>query len=232
MWEELKIYKQLDKKDINPIFKKFGKEILFELADYSIEQTNATIKIFRITNQLEQAIFIEKSSGSYYLRVRVCIKPVDFYKRHKFTMINIVSLGDIMNNHRRTSYPLTQEWKDLAFYLAARIKKEIEKYFAQYDTYNKIIISRKEIEPKDPGLDNKYELLIYAAIKTQNKELLQCYLEQKLNRPTMQISQSEFLKPDNKEINEYAFLQRIKQLGEAGDFERIENEIKRVNEEK
>ena len=24
MWEDLKVYKQLDKKDINPAFKKFG----------------------------------------------------------------------------------------------------------------------------------------------------------------------------------------------------------------
>lgn len=229
MWEDLKIYKQLDKNEINSIFKKFGKLILSHLDNYAIEQTNSIIKLYRTTNQLEQAIFIEKSSGSYDLKVRVCIKPLDFYKLHKFTMLNIVTLGDIMNNHRRTSYPLTQEWTDLSLYLATRIKNEIEDYFNKYDSYEKIINKRKEIEPKDFGLDNKYELLIYAAIKTKNKSLLNLYLDKKLSRPVMQITKSEFLKPANQEINETEFLQHIKVLAQTDQFERIEKEIETVS---
>ena len=120
MWQDLKVYRQLNKKDINFTFKKFGIEILSKLDNYLIEQTSSMIKLFRNVNQLEQAVFIEKSTGSYDLKVRVCIKPIDFYLRHKFTMINIVPLGDIMNNHRRTSYPLTQEWQELAIFITQR----------------------------------------------------------------------------------------------------------------
>ena len=225
MWEELKVYKQLDKKDINPAFKKFGQELMSYLDGYTIDQTNSIIKLSRHINQLEQSIFIEKHPGSYDLKVRTCIKPVDFYRRHKFTMINIVPLGDIMNNHRRTSYPLTQEWKDLAVYLAARIRSEIDVYFQKYNSYEKIIDNRKKIEPKDFGLDNKYELLIYAAIRTKNKSLLNLYLDKKLSRPVMQISHSEYLKPNDREIDEGGLLQRIRSFAQIGDFAGIENEI-------
>ena len=132
MWEDLKVYKQLDKADINPTFKKFGNTLISLLDGYSIDQTASLIKLFRQVNQLEQAVFIEKDKGSYNLKVKTSIKPVDFYRGHKFTMLNIVPLGDIMNNHRRTSYPLTQEWNDLALYLATRIKTEIEHNIQKY----------------------------------------------------------------------------------------------------
>lgn len=210
MWEDLKVYKQLDKADINPTFKKFGNTLISLLDGYSIDQTASLIKLFRQVNQLEQAVFIEKDKGSYNLKVKTSIKPVDFYRGHKFTMLNIVPLGDIMNNHRRTSYPLTQEWNDLALYLATRIKTEIEHYFQKYNSYDKIIDRRKEIEPKDFGLDNKYELLIYAAIKTKKKELLNQYLDKKMSRPVMGITQSEYLKPDNQEIDEKKFFRPFK----------------------
>jgi hypothetical protein len=140
-------------------------------------------------------------------------------------MVNIVPLGGILNNPRRTSYPLTKEWSDLALFLATRIKNEIENYFQKYNSYDKIIDSRKEIEPKDFGLDNKYELLIYAAIRTKNKSLLNQYLDNKMSRPVMQISKSEFLKPNDKEIDESNFLQSIKSFALTGDFTSIENEI-------
>lgn len=196
---------------------------------YSIEQTASIIKLFRHVNQLEQAIFIEKDKGSYNLKVKTSIKPVDFYRRHKFTMLNIVPLGVIMNNHRRTSYPLTQEWNDLAIYLATRIKTEIEHYFQKYNSYDKIIDRRKDIEPKDFGLDNKYELLIYAAIRTGDKDLLNQYLDKKMSRPVMGITISEYLKPETKEIDELFFLQRIKSLALRGEFADIENEIAAVS---
>ena len=228
MWEELKVYKQLDKKEINPTFKKFGKAIIANLDNYEINQTSSVIKLSRQVNGLEQSIIIQKGAGSFQLKVHICIRPVDFYKRHKFTMVNMVPLGDIMNNHRRTSYPLTQEWNDLAIFLAARINKEIEQHFQKYDSYEKIIDRRKEIEPKDFGSYNKYELLIYAAIRTNNKFLLLEYLDKKISRPGMLISQSEFLKPDEREINEVDFLQRIKVLAQNGDFAGIENEIELV----
>ena len=225
MWEELKVYKQLDKADINPTFIKFGSNLTSLIDGYSIDQTASLIKLSRQVNQLEQAIFIEKEKGSYNLKVRTSIKPVDFYRRHKFTMLNIVPLGDIMNNHRRTSYPLTKEWNDLAFYLATRIKIEIENYFQKYNSYDKIIDNRKEVEPKNFGLDNKYELLIYAAIRTKKKELLNQYLDKKISRPVMGITQSEYLKSDNQEIDEKAFLDRLKSLALTGDFTNIEKEI-------
>lgn len=229
MWEELKVYKQLDKADINPTFKKFGSTLVSHIEGYSIDQTTSLIKLSRQVNQLEQAVFIEKEKGSYNLKVRTSIKPVDFYRRHKFTMLNIVPLGDIMNNHRRTSYPLTQEWNDLAVYLAIRINTEVEQYFQKYNSYDKIIDRRKEIEPKDFGLDNKYELLIYAAIKTKKKDLLNQYLDKKISRPVMAITQSEYLKPDNKEIDEKIFLDRIKSFALTGDFVNIENEIAAID---
>jgi hypothetical protein len=225
MWEELKVNKQLDKADINPTFKKFGNNLVSLIDGYSIDQTTSLIKLSRQVNQLEQSVFIEKDKGSYNLRVKTSIKPVDFYRRHKFTMVNIVPLGDIMNNHRRTSYPLTQEWNDLAIYLATRIKTEVEHYFQKYNSYDKIIDKRTEIEPKDFGLDNKYELLIYAAIKTKKKDLLNQYLDKKISRPVMGITQSEYLKPDNKEIDEKIFLDRIKSFALTGDFTNIEKEV-------
>src|SRR5215218_9121783 len=149
MWEELKVYKQLDKKDINPTFKKFGNTLVSFIDGYSINQTASVIKLSRHINQLEQAVFIERDKGSYNLKVRTSIKPVDFYRRHKYTMLNIVPLGDIMNNHRRTSYPLTLEWNELAIYLATRIRTEVEQYFQNYNSFDNIIDKRKDIEPKD-----------------------------------------------------------------------------------
>jgi len=229
MWEDLRVYKQLDKADINPTFKKFGNALFTLISDYSIDQTTSVIKLSRQVNQLEQAVFIEKGKGSYNLKVRTSIKPVDFYRRHKFTMLNIVPLGDIMNNHRKTSYPLTQEWNELAIYLATRIKTEVEQYFQKYNSYDKIIDRRKEIEPKDFGLDNKYELLIYAAIKTKKKDFLNQYLDKKISRPVMGITQSEYLKPDTQEIDEKKFLERLKSFALTGDFTNIENEIAAVN---
>ena len=229
MWEELKVHKQLDKAEINSTFKKFGSNLVSLIDGYSIDQTASLIKLSRQVNQLEQAIFIEKDKGSYNLKVKTSIKPVDFYRRHKFTMLNIVPLGDIMNNHHKTSYPLTQEWNDLALYLATRIKGEIEHYFQKYNSYDKIIDRRKEIEPKDFGLDNKYELLIYAAIRTKKKDLLNQYLDKKMSRPVMGITQSEYLKLDSKEIDELTFLQQIKSFALTGDFTDIENEIAAVS---
>ncbi len=228
MWEELKVYKRLEKADINPTFKKFGNTLVSLIDGYSIEQTTSVIKLFRKVNQLEQGIFIEKDKGSYNLKVKTSIKPVDFYRRHKFTMTNIVPLGDIMNNHRMTSYPLTQEWNDLTIYLATRIKTDVEHYFQKYNSYDKIIDSRKEIEPKDFGLDNKYELLIYAAIRTKKKDLLNLYLDKKMSRPVMGITQSEYLKPDGKEIDELNLFQRLKSFALSGDFTNIENEMAAV----
>jgi len=225
MWEELKVYKQLDKAEINPTFKKFGATLLSLTNGFKLDQTASIIKLSREVNQLEQAIFIEKDKGTYNFKVRTSIKPVDFYRKHKYTMLNIVPLGDILNNHRRTSFPLTQEWNDLAVYLATRIKTEIEKYFEIYGSYDKIIAKRKEIEPKNFGLDNKYELLIYAAIRTKNKELLNQYLDKKMSRPVMGITQSEYLKPDSNEIDESVFLQSVKSFALTGDFTSIEKEI-------
>jgi hypothetical protein len=225
MWEELKAYNQLDKSDINPTFKKFGNTLVSLLDGYAIDQTTSIIKIFRQVNQLEQAIFIEKDKASYNLKVKTSIKPVDFYRRHKFIMLNIVPLGDIVNNHRRTSYPLTQEWNDLAIYIATRINTEIEHYFQKYNSYDKIIDRRKEIESNNFGLDNKYELLIYAAIRTKRKDLLNQYLDKKMSRPVMGITQSEYLKPDSNEIDEQSFLQRLKSFALTGDFTNIEKEI-------
>jgi hypothetical protein len=225
MWEDLKVYKQLDKADVNLTFKKFGSNLVSLIDGYSIEQTASLIKLSRQVNQLEQAVFIEKVKGSYNLNVRTSIKPVDFYRRHKFTMLNIVPLGDIMNNHRRTSYPLTQEWNDLAIYLATRIKTDVEIYFQTYNSYDKIIDRHKEIEPKDFGLDNKYELLIYAAIKTKKKDLLNQYLDKMISRPVMRITRSEYFKPDKQEIDDKCLLDRLKSFALVGDFTNIEKEI-------
>jgi hypothetical protein len=225
MWEELKVYRQLDRAEINQTFKKFGSTLLSLTNGFKLDQTASIIKLSREVNQLEQAIFIEKDKGSYNLKVKTSIKPVDFYRKHKFSMLNTVPLGDILNNHRRTSFPLTQEWNDLAIYLAARIKTEIENYFETFSSYDKIIAKRKEVEPKNFGLDNKYELLIYAAIRTKNKELLNQYLDKKMNRSVMGITQSEYLKPESNDIDEKSFLQRIKAFAMKGDFTSIENEI-------
>ena len=225
MWQDLKVYQQLDKKDINSTFKKFGIEILSKLDNYLIEPTSSMIKLFRNVNKLEQSVFIEKVTGTYDLKVWVCIKPIDFYLRHKFTMINIVPLGDIMNNHRRTSYPLTKEWQELAIFISHRIKEEIENHFNKYNSFAKIIDNRKSIEGTNIGLDNTYELLIYAAIKTKNKELIDFYINKKLVRPVMRISKSEYLKPTNQQVDEVDFLTKIKKLARENDFDNIEIQI-------
>ena len=229
MWQELKIYKQLDKADINPTFKKLGNTLISLIEGYSMEQTTSTIKLSRQINKLEQAIFIEKVRSTYHLQVKTSIKPIDFYLSHKFTKLNIVPLGDILHNHRRTTFPLTKEWNDLAIFLASKVKTEIEQYFVKYNSYSKIIDRRKEIEPKNFGLGNKFELLIYAAIKTKRKDLLLEYLDKKISRPVMSITQSEFLKPSKKNFDELTFLNRIKILAENEDFEKIEYEIEQEN---
>ncbi|WP_138480580.1 hypothetical protein [Dyadobacter bucti] len=225
MWEEIKVYRQLDKREINPIFRQLGKSLVARIDGYSIEHTNSIIKLFRQKNHLEQSIFIEKTSGSYDLNVTICIKPTDFYRKHKFSMVNIVPLGEILNNYRRTSYPLTQEWDELSVFLSKIIKAEVEDYFQRYDSYSKIIKRRKEIEPKSLDLDNKYELLIYAAIRTRNLSLLLFYLDVKLRSPAMRITRSEFQKPDGRDIDQVAFLETIRGYAQAGDFENIEKEI-------
>jgi hypothetical protein len=67
--------------------------------------------------------------------------------------------------------------------------------------------------------------LIYAAINTRDQSLLNIYLDKKLARPVMRISQSEYLKPDSREIDEVVFLQRLKLLAKNGDFQSIQKEI-------
>jgi len=228
MWEQLTVYRPLDKKEINTAFKKFGQELTNQLTDFTVDQTNSVIKIYRLRNNLEQCVFIEKHISPDKLQVRVCIKPTDFYKTHKFTMVNIVPLGDIVGQYRKSFYPLTEEWFDLATYLSERIKNDVEKYFTKFDSYDKIIKLRREIEPKDGGLDNKYELLIFAAIKTRNSELLIVYIDKKLERPTMQITKAEYLKADKDEINEIEFLSKVKELGQQNKFDDIEEMLKSV----
>jgi hypothetical protein len=228
MWEQLTVYRPLDKKEINIAFKKFGQELTSQLSDFAVVQTNSVLKLYRLRNNLEQSVFIEKHITPDKLQVRVCIKPTDFYKKHKFTMINIVPLGDIMGQYRKSFYPLTEEWFDLATYLSERIKHDVEKYFAKFDSYDKIIKLRKEIEPKDFGLDNKYELLIFAAIKTRNSELLTKYIDKKLERPTMQITQAEYLKADKDEIDEVEFLIKVKDFGQQNKFDDIDDMLKSV----
>jgi len=228
MWEELKVYKQLEKKSINPTFKNFGQKLHSLIEGFKKEQTTSIIKLSRQVNQLEQAVFIEKDKGTYNLNVSTSIKPIDFYLNHKFTMLNIVPLGDIMHNYRRTFYPLTKEWEHLATFLASRIKTEIEIYFRNFNSYNKIIDRREEIEPKNFGLYNKYELLIYAAIKVKKSKLLIEYLDKKIERPVMRISQSQYLKPGEDQIDELKLLNRIKAYAKNEDFASIESELKSI----
>jgi hypothetical protein len=227
MWEELKVYRQLEKTQINPTFKKLGTTMQAQLKGYSLEKTGTCIKLYRLQNGLEQAIFIEKSTGTYDLNVSICIKPFDFYLRHKFTKSYVVPLGDIMGNHRRSSYPLTQEWMELSVFLVTRINNEISKHFERYDSYEKIITQREEIEDK-PRFNESLGLLIYAAIKTKQELLLDYYLDKKKSSLPRPITYSEFVKPDAHEIDEVAFLNRIKVLGLAKDFDGIEQEIRKL----
>ncbi|MBS1613965.1 MAG: hypothetical protein JST49_14170 [Bacteroidetes bacterium] len=229
MWEELIVYRQLDKKDINPTFKKFGKLLNTLVEDYSIEQTYSVLKLYRYVNELEQAIFIEKRAGTYDLTVRTTIKPLNFYRHHKFTMVNIVPLGNIMNNYRRSFYPLTQEWSDLADFLARKIKGEIEHYFEQYNSYDKIIKRRKDIEPKDFAYESKYDLLIYAAAKTKEKSLLINYIDKWLNEPIRRVNQVEYLNPSSNPADTAIILKRIKALAQVGNFTAIETELANIN---
>ena len=228
MWEQLTVYRPLDKKEVNSTFKKFGLELANQLSEFAIDQTNSVIKLFRLRNNLEQSIFIEKHGTPDKIQVRVCIKPADFYKKHKFTMVNIVPLGDILGHYRKSFYPLTGEWLDLAIYLGEKIKHDVDKYFVKFDSYDKIIKERNEIESKDLGLDNRYELLILAAIKTRSADLLKKYIDKKLERPSMQITKAEFLKGDKEEIDETLFLTKVKDLANDNKFEDIEELLKSV----
>jgi len=222
MWEKLTVYRPLDKKLVNQAFKDFGRELAKLLPDYTIEQTSSVIKVYRFRNRLEQSIFIEKSKGGVDLQVRVCIKPEIFFKKHKFTMINIVPLGEILGMYRRSFYPLTEEWIDLAIYLSKRIQNEVERYFAKFDTYEKIIRQRKDIEPKNIDFENKYELLIYAAFKTFNIDSLMKYLDKKRESTAMQITHTEFLKSEENEIDQEVFFSKIKVLALEKKFKEIE----------
>jgi hypothetical protein len=228
MWEQLTVYRPLGKKEINSTFKKFSEELTKQLSDFAIERTNSVIKLYRLRNGLEQGIFIEKHISPDKLQIRICIKPTDFYKAHKFTMVNIVPLGDVLGHSRKSFYPLTEEWSELATYLSKTIRLDVEKYFFKFDSYDKIIKRRKEIEPKDNGLDNKYELLIFAAIKTRNSDLLSSYIDKKLKRSTMQITKAEYLTPVKEEIDEVIFLTKVKDLGLESKFDEIDEMLKSV----
>jgi hypothetical protein len=114
--------------------------------------------------------------------------------------------------------------------LSERIKTEVEKYFVKFDSYEKIIDHRKQIEPKDFRPDNKYEFLIFAAIKTRNSALLTKYVDKKLFRPTMRITKAEFLKAEKREIDEVEFLQEIRELGKSSRFADIEEILKGLQE--
>ena len=63
---------------------------------------------------------------------------------------------------------------------------------------------------------------------TKKKDLLNQYLDKKMSRPVMGITQSEYLKPDNQEIDEQSFLQRLKLFALTGNFTSIANEIEAV----
>lgn len=112
----------------------------------------------------------------------------------------------------------------LTVYLANIIKTEIEAYFQKFDSFEKIIDRRDDIDARDLRFNNSYELLIYASLRTKEQSLLNLYLEKKLSRPVTIITHSECLEP-GKEIDETAFLSSLKLLAKNGDFAGIENEI-------
>ncbi len=85
--------------------------------------------------------------------------------------------------------------------------------------------NRKKIEPKSVGIDNKYDLLIYASIWTENRKRLLEYIDKKLERPVRQITQAEYLKPIKGEANEMEFYSKIKELAKRGDFSKIQKLI-------
>lgn len=227
MWEELEIYHQLDKKEIPKAFKFFGQLILENLkdSDYKIVSTTSTIKLFKEKNNLEFSVFLLRTKGDNYIQVNTCIKPIDYIHKHKFTMLNIVSLGQILNNFRRNSFPLTKEYQLLSIYLAKIIDTKVESYFNQFNNWQKIIENKSEIEPKHFG-DNKYGLLIYAAIWTKDKKLLINYIDKYLESPVRIITQSEYLKPDQQEINENDFYKQIRALANEDKFLEIQELVK------
>lgn len=200
--------------------------MLLSLVDgYTITQTSTMIKLSRQVNQLEQGIFIEKDAG-IYMKVLVCIKPGDFHEKHKFTMVNIVPLGVIMGNRRRDSFPLTQEWQDLAVYLSQRVKLEINNYFQQFDTYEKIMAQRAAIAPLPGHTDGKNDLLVYAAIKTRQTVLLNYYLDALLSDPMgRRISYAEYVTLKKNPHNIMDFWHLIQPFAQAGDFDSIERTI-------
>jgi hypothetical protein len=225
MWEQLIVYKQLEKTEINPTFKKLGEEMVMQLQGYKLEQTSTIIKLYRVVNHFEQAVFIEKSRGGYDLEVSSAIKPVDFYLKHKFNRLNIVPLGTIMGNYKKSFYPLTKEWMELAQYLASRIQNEIEIYFERLNTYEKIIYKRLELEEfTDKNWNNGYYLLAYAALRTRNPHLLKYYFNKQFDLP-MNITLSEYLKGYKLNFDLGQFSLRLKALADKGDFDTIENEL-------
>lgn len=227
MWEELKAYHQLDKKDIPKTFKTFGKIVADGLSSYgfSATGTTSTVKIFKEINNLEFSIFLLRQKGGYNFDVKTSIKPVHFIHSHKFTMTNIKPLGEILDNHRCNSFPLTKEYDMLAEYLIKNIKTKVQNYFDQYDTWQKIMKNRKRIEPKDFGLDNKYDLLIYASIWMKERRKLIKYIDKKLEQPARSITQSEYLKASIEEVNEIEFYAEIKELAKKSDFIKIQGII-------
>jgi hypothetical protein len=71
-------------------------------------------------------------------------------------------------------------------------------------------------------------LPIFLILLFRDSELLTKYIDKKLERPTMQITKAEFLKGDGDDIDEGQFLTRIKDLGQAKNFDAIEEKLKSV----
>jgi len=227
MWEKLKVYHQLDTKDIPSTFIALGSIIAEGLSDagFVLTSTSSTIKLFKEDNGLEFSVFLLREKGGYYFDVKTSIKPVHFHHKHRFTMTNIKPLGEILDNYRRNSFPLTKEYELLAAFLINAISTKVQAYFNEYNSWRKIMKNRKKIEPKSVGLDNKYDLLIYASIWTENRKRLLEYIDKKLERPVRQITQAEYLKPIKGEANEMDFYSKIKELAKRGDFSKIQKLI-------
>ena len=153
MWEKLKVYHQLDTKDIPSTFRALGSIIAEGLSDsgFVLTSTSSTIKLFKEDNDLEFSVFLLREKGGYYFDVKTSIKPVHFHHKHKFTMTNIKTLGEVLDNYRRNRFPLTKEFELLV------VCPPINRTFEQFGLNNRLSLQYLCISEMRPTVDSHTE---------------------------------------------------------------------------
>ena len=144
-WKELKVYRNLEPSEISKSFKSFAHFILDNLQDKSfcITETKTSKKIYRITEDIEQAIIFDNSNrwakNQKDIRIDIAIKSL-FSKTPEIDYL--LSSAWEIDKEFKMFYPLTQEFLLLAEHLTEIINAKLVPFFDKYSTSEKIIANK------------------------------------------------------------------------------------------